>query len=172
MAQTLQQMVQSARQAVNEMAPVEAKERLDRGEIAAVVDVREPAEFAEAHVAGALLVPRGVLELQADPSTPAANATLCDNRDATIVVYCTRSPSARSVLSAKTLARGDLATFAADAREAGVRYIGSCCGSVAEHVRAMAKILGKLPTDEREWRSVTEQAMSAYEYYAHTETEV
>jgi betaine-homocysteine S-methyltransferase len=75
-------------------------------------------------------------------------------------------------LSAKTLARGDLAAFAADARDAGVRYIGSCCGSVAEHVRAMAKILGKLPTEEREWRSTTGQAMSAYEYYEHSETEV
>jgi betaine-homocysteine S-methyltransferase len=75
-------------------------------------------------------------------------------------------------LSARTLARGDLAAFAADARDAGIRYIGSCCGSVAEHVRAMAKVLGKLPTEEREWKSGTGQAMSAYEYYAHTETEV
>jgi len=75
-------------------------------------------------------------------------------------------------LSARTLARGDLAAFAGDARDAGVRYIGSCCGSVAEHVRAMAKVLGKLPTDEREWRSTTGQAMSAFEYYEHTETEV
>jgi len=75
-------------------------------------------------------------------------------------------------LSAKTLARGDLAAFAADARDAGVRYIGSCCGAVAEHVRAMAKIIGKLPSDEREWKSSTGQAMSAYEYYEHTETEV
>ena len=75
-------------------------------------------------------------------------------------------------LSAKTLARGDLAMFAADARDAGVRYIGSCCGSVAEHVRAMAKTLGKLSADEREWKSTTGQAMSAYEYYEHTEREV
>jgi betaine-homocysteine S-methyltransferase len=75
-------------------------------------------------------------------------------------------------LSARTLARGDLASFAADARAAGVRYIGSCCGSVAEHVRAMAKVLGKAPTEEREWRSTSGQAMSAYEYYEHTETEV
>ena len=75
-------------------------------------------------------------------------------------------------LSARTLARGDLASFAADARAAGVRYIGSCCGSVAEHVRAMAKVLGKAPTEEREWKSSSGQAMSAYEYYEHTETEV
>jgi betaine-homocysteine S-methyltransferase len=75
-------------------------------------------------------------------------------------------------LSARTLARGDLAAFAADARDAGVRYIGSCCGSVAEHVRAMAKVLGKLPPEERSWKSTTGQAMSAYEYHEHTETEV
>jgi betaine-homocysteine S-methyltransferase len=75
-------------------------------------------------------------------------------------------------LSARTLARGDLAAFAADARDAGVRYIGSCCGSVAEHVRAMAKVLGKLPPEERAWKSTTGQAMSAYEYHEHTETEV
>jgi hypothetical protein len=53
-----------------------------------------------------------------------------------------------------------------------VRYIGSCCGSVAEHVRAMAKVLGKLPPEERAWKSTTGQAMSAYEYHEHSETEV
>jgi betaine-homocysteine S-methyltransferase len=68
-------------------------------------------------------------------------------------------------LTAMTLPRGDLARFAADAREAGVRYIGSCCGSVAEHVREMAKVLGKRSSREREWRSSTGKAMSAYEYY-------
>jgi betaine-homocysteine S-methyltransferase len=75
-------------------------------------------------------------------------------------------------LTPMTLARGALATFAAEARDAGVRYIGSCCGSVAEHVRAMAKTLGKLPEEERAWRSTSGRAMSAYEYYDHAETEV
>ena len=70
-------------------------------------------------------------------------------------------------LTPMTLARGELARFAADAREAGVRYIGSCCGSVAEHVHEMAKVLGKAPDKEREWRSSTGKAMSAYEYYDH-----
>jgi hypothetical protein len=36
---------------------------------------------------------------------------------------------------------------------------------VAEHVRDMAKQLGKLPAGEREWRSTTGKAMSAKEYY-------
>jgi betaine-homocysteine S-methyltransferase len=97
---------------------------------------------------------------------PVAYATSDDSPD------FTSWPDFPYGLSAKTLARGDLAAFAADARGAGVRYIGSCCGSVAEHVRAMAKILGKLPTEERAWKSTTGQAMSAYEYYEHSETEV
>jgi betaine-homocysteine S-methyltransferase len=67
-------------------------------------------------------------------------------------------------LTSMTLPRADLAAFAADARDAGVRYIGSCCGSVAEHVREMAKVLGKRPEREREWRSDSGKAMSALEY--------
>jgi betaine-homocysteine S-methyltransferase len=75
-------------------------------------------------------------------------------------------------LSPMQLSRGEMADFARDAREAGIDLIGSCCGSVAEHVRAMAKVLGRLPADEREWKSGTGKAMSAYEYYDHAETEV
>jgi methionine synthase I (cobalamin-dependent) len=75
-------------------------------------------------------------------------------------------------LTPMTLARGEMAAFAARAKDAGVRYIGSCCGSVAEHVRAMAKVLGKLPEQEREWKSPSGKVMSAYEYHGHTETEV
>jgi hypothetical protein len=36
----------------------------------------------------------------------------------------------------------------------------------------MAKVLGKAPAAEREWRSSTGKAMSAYEYHHHSETEV
>ena len=70
------------------------------------------------------------------------------------------------------LSRGEMATFATEAAEAGISYIGSCCGSVQAHVRAMAKALGKIPAEERPWRSTTGKAMSAYEYYEHVETEV
>jgi betaine-homocysteine S-methyltransferase len=70
------------------------------------------------------------------------------------------------------LSRQDMADFARQAHEAGIGYIGSCCGSVQAHVRAMAKVLGKLPAEERVWKSADGRAMSAYEYYAHTESEV
>jgi betaine-homocysteine S-methyltransferase len=70
------------------------------------------------------------------------------------------------------LTRAEMADYTRKADDAGINYIGSCCGSVAGHVRAMAKVLGKLPEREREWKSTSGKAMSAYEYYDHTETEV
>ena len=84
----------------------------------------------------------------------------------------TSTPEFPFALEHLTLARAEMADYAVRAREIGVRYIGSCCGSVANHVRAMAKALGKVSTDERDWRSTNGRAMSAYEYYGHTEAEV
>jgi betaine-homocysteine S-methyltransferase len=84
----------------------------------------------------------------------------------------TATPNFPYGLSPLQLARGEMAEFAARSRDGGLNVIGSCCGSVAEHVRAMAKVLGKLPSDEREWKSRTGKPMSGYEYREHTETEV
>jgi hypothetical protein len=81
----------------------------------------------------------------------------------------TAAPEFPLGLEALTLTRAEMAAYAAEARDAGVRYIGSCCGSVANHVRAMAETLGKRTTEQREWRSRTGRAMSAYEYYRHDE---
>jgi betaine-homocysteine S-methyltransferase len=65
------------------------------------------------------------------------------------------------------LSRKEMATYAAQARDMGINYIGSCCGSVAAHVREMARVLGKKPGAERNWKSKTGKPMSAYEYYEH-----
>ncbi len=81
-------------------------------------------------------------------------------------------PNFPYALSPMQLARGEMAGYARKAKDAGIDVIGSCCGSVAEHVRAMAKVLGKVPIDEREWKSPTGKPMSGYEYREHTETEV
>jgi betaine-homocysteine S-methyltransferase len=80
-------------------------------------------------------------------------------------------PNFPYALSPMQLSRAEMADFAEQANDAGIHVIGSCCGSVAEHVRAMAKALGRLPSAEREWKSPTGKPMSGYEYYAHTETE-
>ncbi len=64
-----------------------------------------------------------------------------------------------------TLPRTAFGDFALRARDMGYSYIGSCCGSVAAHVREMARALGKLPTEEREWRSKSGKAQSGYELH-------
>jgi betaine-homocysteine S-methyltransferase len=65
------------------------------------------------------------------------------------------------------LTREEMGKYAAQARDIGVNYIGSCCGSVAIHVREMARALGKISSAERDWKSTTGKPMSAYEYYEH-----
>jgi len=79
----------------------------------------------------------------------------------------TATPEFPLGLETLTLARAEMAAYAVAARDLGVGYIGSCCGSVANHVRAMAVALGKRSPTEREWRSKTGKAMSAYEYHGH-----
>jgi len=96
---------------------------------------------------------------------PVAYATTDDRPD------FTSTPSFPYDLDPLQVTRHQMAEFARQANEAGIQYIGSCCGSVAGHVRAMGKVLGKLPEAERTWKSATGKAMSAYEYYDHDETE-
>src|SRR6202158_3957548 len=67
------------------------------------------------------------------------------------------------------LTRKEMGDYALRAREIGINYIGSCCGSVAMHVREMARALGKLSEDGRVWKKGGENPMSAYEYYGHDE---
>lgn len=61
----------------------------------------------------------------------------------------TAGPAFPFGLDPLTLTRGEMAAWAGAARDAGVGYIGSCCGSAPHHVRAMARALGKGPTEER-----------------------
>jgi betaine-homocysteine S-methyltransferase len=65
------------------------------------------------------------------------------------------------------LTRAEMGEYALEALGMGVNYIGSCCGSVAAHVRAMAQALGKAPEEKRTWRVDYDRPMSAYEYYEH-----
>jgi betaine-homocysteine S-methyltransferase len=57
----------------------------------------------------------------------------------------TQLPEFPLALDPLTLTRDEMATYARRARELGVTYVGSCCGSVAHHVRAMAEALGRRP---------------------------
>ena len=60
-----------------------------------------------------------------------------------------------------------MADYARQAKKIGINYIGACCGSVAIHVREMARALGKVGDDSRLWKKGGEKPMSAYEYYGH-----
>lgn len=44
-----------------------------------------------------------------------------------------------------TLTRIEMASYAVEARDLGVRYIGACCGTGPHHIRAMAMALGRRP---------------------------
>ena len=65
------------------------------------------------------------------------------------------------------LTRKEMADYALQARDVGINFIGACCGTVATHIREMARVLNKLPEDSRIWKKGGEKPMSAYEYYDH-----
>jgi betaine-homocysteine S-methyltransferase len=95
---------------------------------------------------------------------PAAYRTPADKPDFTSL------PEFPLGLDPLQLTRGEMAAYATRARDLGVNYIGSCCGSVAAHVRAMARALGRIAEDDRRtWRVDYSKPMSAYEYYGHTD---
>jgi rhodanese-related sulfurtransferase len=102
MAVGLKDLVQQARQTATEVLPQAAREAIDQGAI--VLDVREPGEFRKRHVAGAKNVPRGMLELRAAADSPVSDPELVGRREENVFVYCTKSPSARSLFAAQTLA--------------------------------------------------------------------
>ena len=105
MASSLREMIEEARAQVRELPPKEVAEAIERGEVDLVIDVREKEEWARGHIPGAMNIPRGWLEIRADPASPGADPVLSKNREAQIVVYCLKAPSARSLLAAQTLAR-------------------------------------------------------------------
>jgi molybdopterin/thiamine biosynthesis adenylyltransferase/rhodanese-related sulfurtransferase len=88
------ELVAAARRQVRAVSLDEVRRRLDAREPMVLVDVREKEETRAGAIPGALLVPRGLLELQIEQKLP--------DRGARVVVYC--AGGVRSALAAKTLA--------------------------------------------------------------------
>ena len=103
MSTTLAQMVAAARSQSREISPAEAAQAHNQGGLDLIVDVREPHEYDEGHIPGAINIPRGLLEIRADPASPAADAALSSDFSARVLVYCTKGPGARSLLASQTL---------------------------------------------------------------------
>lgn len=68
-----------------------------------LIDVREPGEFATGHIAGAIPIPRGVLEFQveAHPAIGCLTEPALALREQPIVLYC--RTGGRSALAAESL---------------------------------------------------------------------
>ncbi len=86
-------LVDDARAEITETDVETVRQRSAAGEPFALVDVREADEWARGHLPGAVHVPRGVLERDAEATFP--------DLDAPIVLYC--GGGYRSALAAQSL---------------------------------------------------------------------
>jgi molybdopterin/thiamine biosynthesis adenylyltransferase/rhodanese-related sulfurtransferase len=88
---TYQELLDRARQRVQEADPETARELLEGG--ATLIDVREQDEVDQGAIPGAVHIPRGYLEMRVENAVP--------DRDAPVVVYC--AGGTRSLFGAETL---------------------------------------------------------------------
>jgi rhodanese-related sulfurtransferase len=89
----IKDMVEKARKQVNVITLNEAEEMREEG--VTFIDVREPSEFNESAIAGAINIPRGVLEFAVDKNE------LLKERDKSYVLYC--RCGGRAALAAESL---------------------------------------------------------------------
>ena len=89
---TFRDLLAAAKSQISEIDTAGAQTLIDAGGVT-VLDVREPDEYAEGALVGALHIPRGHLEAQVE-------GRILD-KDATVVVYC--AGGVRSAFAAKTL---------------------------------------------------------------------
>jgi molybdopterin/thiamine biosynthesis adenylyltransferase/rhodanese-related sulfurtransferase len=93
MPTTYTDLMADVRKRTKQVSLEELKRRLDAGEQLTVLDVREKEEWRAGYIPGAVSIPRGFLEMQAEQKLPDKNAR--------IVAYC--AGSNRSALAALTL---------------------------------------------------------------------
>lgn len=103
MSLTAQQLVAQARAAITEIDA--ARLRTLQGAGVPVIDVREPGEYAAGHIAGAVNIPRGVLEFEVDghPAVNCLKDAALGHREQPLVLYC--RTGGRSALAAEALDR-------------------------------------------------------------------
>jgi rhodanese-related sulfurtransferase len=129
MAKTALQMVQEASARIGHVSPVEAQAQIAAGS-AVLLDIREPNEW-EHHIAGAVQVPRGLLEAAADPTSPRHKPELDPARP--VIVYCrTGARAALAGLTLKELGYEDVANL-----DGGISAWKEAGLPVAEHHEGM-----------------------------------
>lgn len=98
MAKSAKELVEAANAVVPRVSAAEAQELIAKG--ALVVDVRDAPEVEKTgKVAGAVHIPRGMLEFRADPESPYHDPHFA--KDKTVILYC--ASGGRSALSGQAL---------------------------------------------------------------------
>ena len=91
---TAHDLVAAAKQQIQEIPVGTADKAIQASDM--LIDVREPDEFHNGHIAGAINIPRGLLEFKF------TNDEALTSRDLNIVIHCKNS--GRAALSARSLA--------------------------------------------------------------------
>ena len=86
-------MLAQARREIRETSPEEVKSRLEAEDQTVLVDIRENDETSQGVIPGAVVIPRGFLEMRVEDKIP--------HRDTPVVLYC--AGGVRSAIAAKTL---------------------------------------------------------------------
>lgn len=98
MGKSVKDLVAAANAVVPKITADEARAKIDAG--ALVVDVRDAAEVEQTgKVAGAVHIPRGMVEFRADPDTPYFDKNFA--KDRAVIVYC--AAGGRAALSGQAL---------------------------------------------------------------------
>ena len=97
MAKTYKELMDEARETIPELTIDEVKERTERGEDWAVLDVREREEYREGHLEGAIPLPRGFLEMRVEETLP--------DKTRPVIAYC--AGGVRSLIAARTMQEQD-----------------------------------------------------------------
>ncbi|WP_445427781.1 rhodanese-like domain-containing protein [Alishewanella sp. HL-SH05] len=104
---TAQQLVAEAKERIKEVDIQQLVAQLEKQPSTRIIDVREPAEFAQAHISSVVNYPRGVLEMQL-ANHPAVAASGCAAELALAQLaqeplYLICRSGARSALAAESL---------------------------------------------------------------------
>ncbi|OBK78725.1 rhodanese-like domain-containing protein [Mycobacterium sp. 1274761.0] len=98
MGKSVKDLVAAADAVVPRITPDEARQKMEAG--ALVVDVRDVTEVDNSgKVAGALHIPRGMVEFRADPDTPYYDKNF--DKDRPVVLYC--ASGGRAALAGQAL---------------------------------------------------------------------
>jgi rhodanese-related sulfurtransferase len=106
MFKSANELVKEARKSVDECTTGQIHERFAAGS-ALLIDVREPDEYRQGHIAGAVNIPRGLLEFRI------SNEPALQNLGRPVIVYCkTSGRAALSVVAMQTMGFANVVSLA------------------------------------------------------------